>query len=84
MSKAGSGFDICGGCQKLYMRLSTNISQNALCTNHYTNRADKTSSVATTQNSCPTTNNSQLFSSPFNQERHSSPSGRKAPASKKE
>jgi len=83
MSKAGSGFDVCGGCHKLYKRLSTHISQNASCANHYTNRVDKTSSVATAQNSCPTTNDSQLFSSAFNQRRSSS-SGRKAPANKKE
>ena len=42
-----------------------------------------TSSVATAQNSCPTTNNSQLFSSAFN-ERRSSFSRRKAHANKKE
>ena len=66
-----------------YKRLSTHISQNASCANHYTNRVDKTSSVATAQNSCPTTNDSQLFSSTFNQRRSSS-SGRKAPANKKE
>jgi hypothetical protein len=83
MSKAGSGFDVCGGCHKSYKRLSTHISQNASCANHYTDSVDKMSSVTTAQNSCPTTNNSQSFSSAFNQRRSSS-SGRKAPANKKE
>jgi hypothetical protein len=77
MSKAGSGFDVCGGCRKSYRRLSTHIAQNASCANQNTqrHRVHNTSSVATTTNSRPPTNTSPLFVPAFNQ--HSSYLGRK-------